>query len=64
MAFESVGDFLKMGTHGVYVWLAYGVTFSAIMWNAIQPLVRRKLLLDEQYAHIKRAQRDEKMNAK
>ena len=38
MAFDSFGDFLAMGTHGFYVWLAYGLTFivlAALAWQSV-----------------------------
>ena len=30
MAFDSMADFLAMGTHGFYVWLTYGTTFVVL----------------------------------
>ena len=30
MSFTSLNDFLRMGTHGVYVWTAYGLTLAAL----------------------------------
>jgi len=29
-AFNSVSEFLAMGKHGFYVWLAYGLTFLVL----------------------------------
>ena len=57
MAFESFADFLAMGRHGLYVWLAYGVTFAVIVWNAVQPVLQRHRLLREQAALLKRETR-------
>ena len=31
MSFASLSDFLRMGTHGVYVWTAYGLTLTALV---------------------------------
>ena len=31
MSFTSLSDFLRMGTHGVYVWTAYGLTLTALV---------------------------------
>lgn len=31
MAFSSIGDFFAMGGYGFYVWLAYGVSFFALI---------------------------------
>jgi heme exporter protein D len=37
MAFDSLTDFWAMGTHGMYVWTSYALTFSTIvllLWHA------------------------------
>lgn len=54
MAFDSFADFLAMGRHGLYVWLAYGVSFAIIAWNAVQPVLQRRRLLREQLALLRR----------
>lgn len=54
MAFESFADFLAMGRHGLYVWMAYGVTFAIIVWNVLQPVLQRRRLLREQSALLRR----------
>lgn len=54
MAFDSFSDFLAMGRHGLYVWLAYGVSFAIIAWNAVQPVLQRRRLLREQSALLRR----------
>ena len=48
MAFNSLADFLAMGTHGVYVWSAYGFSFLvllALIWSTLSTrrAVRKKL---------------------
>ena len=30
-AFDSFAEFLAMGDHGFYVWLAYGITFAVLL---------------------------------
>lgn len=38
MAFDNFGDFLAMGKHGFYVWLAYGLTFvvmGGLAWHSL-----------------------------
>jgi heme exporter protein D len=55
MAFDSFAAFLAMGKHGPYVWSAYGVTALVVLWNVWQPLLRRKRLLREQAAALRRA---------
>ncbi len=31
MQFDSLTEFLNMGGHGIYVWLAYGATLLTLM---------------------------------
>lgn len=59
MAFESWGDFLAMGRHGLYVWTAYGVALTIVFWNVIQPWRRRRQLLREQAAVLRREAREQ-----
>jgi len=33
MSFESLNEFLNMGGHGLYVWLAYGAALAVIAGN-------------------------------
>lgn len=40
MSFDSFGDFLAMGGHGLYVWLAYGSSLIVIGANVVS--VRRE----------------------
>ena len=39
MSFDSIGEFVAMGGHGLYVWLAYGVSMVVVLANVIS--VRR-----------------------
>jgi heme exporter protein D len=43
--FESLQTLLSMDGHGVYVWLAYGVTLVVIAAALIAPQRRRNRLL-------------------
>ncbi len=45
--FESIGEFLHMGGHGFYVWLAYGVCALAISLYVVS-YQRRKVALIKQ----------------
>lgn len=45
--FANFADFLTMSGHGIYVWIAYGVSFTALAVLAIQPMVRRRQLQRE-----------------
>jgi len=40
VSFDSFGDFLAMGGHGLYVWLAYGASLLVIGANVVS--VRRE----------------------
>ena len=31
--FSSFADFLQMGTHGLYVWLSYGIALAIFIYN-------------------------------
>lgn len=37
MYFESFADFVAMGRHGLYVWLAYGFFLLVLVWNILAP---------------------------
>ncbi|GIZ12145.1 heme exporter protein CcmD [Pseudomonas sp. NCCP-436] len=48
MSFSSFAEFLAMGTHGVYVWSAYGISLTVLALNVALPvLARRRYLQDE-----------------
>ena len=42
MYFDSLNDFLSMGGHGLYVWLAYGVTLAVLVMNYLSVYRGRK----------------------
>ena len=48
MSFESFGDFLAMGGHGLYVWLSYGLTLAVVVVNVFAPITGRRRYLREQ----------------
>ena len=58
MAFDSLAAFLAMGTHGPYVWSAYGVTFLIVLWNMLQPRLVRRRLFREQAVALRREARE------
>ncbi|TDO98323.1 heme exporter protein D [Marinomonas balearica] len=41
MAFESIENFLLMGTHGVYVWSSYGIFVISMLILFIQSVRSR-----------------------
>ena len=49
MAFDSFSEFMNMAGHGLYVWSAYFIGASVILFNVISPiLIRKKLVKDNQ----------------
>lgn len=60
MAFSSLDDFLAMGGYGFYVWLAYGVSFLALIFlvlstinkkNKIVKVVKQRVLRQQRIKH-------------
>lgn len=47
MSFETLSDFFLMGGHALYVWLSYGVGFFIILVVYIQPILKRRTILQE-----------------
>jgi heme exporter protein D len=56
MAFESIGDFLMMGRHGLYVWTAYGLGFAVILFNVVSPILLKKRIIADQKRRERREQ--------
>ena len=50
--FSSLQDFLVMGGHGLYVWMAYGTVAAVVIYLAVSVSWREKQLLRQ----IKRMQ--------
>ncbi len=46
--FESVADFVAMNGHGPYVWAAYGITFTALIFLLVSPLLQKKAFIKQQ----------------
>ena len=42
MSFDSWSEFISMGGHGLYVWLAYGSALIVIILNVIGVRVARR----------------------
>ena len=45
--FESLSEFIQMGGHGTYVWAAYLISLSVLIWLVVSPLHRRRKLVQE-----------------
>lgn len=46
MYFDSFSEFLAMGGHGLFVWLAYAAFVIVLTWNIVAPKIRRRQVLD------------------
>jgi len=55
-AFESFGDFLAMGGHGLYVWLSFGIYAVLMLWLIIEPKMNLKKQVKEQFMRNRREQ--------
>ena len=56
--FTSFAEFLAMGTHGFYVWLAYGVALLIFIGLLLEPALRRRQLRARLQAFYRREQLD------
>lgn len=55
MYFDSFSAALAMEGHGIYVWLAYGMTLMVIAAVIVAPLRRRRRLLQQLAMEQRRA---------
>ncbi len=46
--FDSLDAFLTMSGHGAYVWACYAITFSVLIFLAVNPLLQKKSFLKQQ----------------
>ena len=53
-AFDSFAEFMAMGNHGFYVWLAYGLTFIVLGSLAWQSFAGHARLRREIAAQVRR----------
>ncbi|RJX82470.1 heme exporter protein CcmD [Pseudomonas sp. LS-2] len=54
MSFDSFGDFLAMGKHGLFVWTAYGICLSVLAINVVSPLLARRRYLQQEARRLRR----------
>jgi len=54
MYFDSFSEFLAMGGHGKYVWIAYGLAAVIFILNLVAPVFKRKRLIIEQARQLRR----------
>lgn len=57
MYFESFTEFLNMGGHGIYVWMAYGLSAVLLMVNVVLPILHKRQLVKEQVRKLRREQK-------
>ncbi|UTW14390.1 heme exporter protein CcmD [Marinobacterium rhizophilum] len=49
-----MADFIEMGGHGLYVWLAYGIALAIVVLNLVQPLRQTRQFLNQQARRARR----------
>lgn len=54
MNFDSISDFIAMGGHGLYVWIAYGVFTLVFVANVLIPKMKRREIIQQQAQRLKR----------
>ncbi|WP_438467228.1 heme exporter protein CcmD [Marinomonas sp. PE14-40] len=42
MAFESINEFISMGTHGLYVWSVYGISLILLLGSYLASVKAKK----------------------
>jgi len=47
MSFDSLGDFLAMGGHGLYVWLSYGAALIIVLYNVVSVRLAERRFFQE-----------------
>jgi len=55
MFFDSFSEFIRMGGHGPFVWISYGIATLIVAHNFISPMMTRKKVIKD----IQRQQRRE-----
>lgn len=46
--FDSLSAFMHMDGHGVFVWTAYAIVYSILIFLTASPLIQKKNLLKQQ----------------
>lgn len=59
MYFANFDELIAMGGHGAYVWSAFAVTIAAMLWLAVAPVIKQRVLLNDiQRDSLRQRQRD------
>lgn len=53
MKFDSFGEFMAMGHHGLFVWSAYGICFVVLAINVALPLLARRRYLQQEARRLR-----------
>ncbi|MBD9484317.1 heme exporter protein CcmD [Pseudomonas sp. PDM14] len=54
MSFSSFAEFLAMGSHGPYVWSAYGISLAVLALNVALPILARRRYLQDEARRLRR----------
>jgi len=54
MSFTSVTDFIQMGGHGLYVWMAYTAGVIVLIYNLVIPKMKKSALIKRLSQQVKR----------
>lgn len=54
MYFDTFADFVDMGGHALYVWLAYSIALVIVAFNVISPILRKNQFMTEYRRRLKR----------
>ncbi len=46
--FDTFADFMAMNGHGPFVWAAYAITFGALMYLLLSPVLQKKAFIRQQ----------------
>ena len=57
MFFDSFSDFIAMGGHGLYVWLAYGIALVVVSFNVLSPILLKQKFMADYQRRLKREKR-------
>ncbi|MEH6649228.1 MAG: heme exporter protein CcmD [Motiliproteus sp.] len=57
MYFDSLADFIAMGGHGLYVWLAYSIALVIVVFNIASPILRKRQFMANYRKRLQREQR-------
>lgn len=52
--FPDFQSFMWMNGHGPYVWSSYGITFAALAFLAVEPVLQRKRFIKQQQGLMQR----------